>query len=339
MIKVAILGAGGMGRRHAANILKVGNAEVTAICSRTLASANRLNDSILAGKARCFDDFYTMLQQAQFDALYVCLPPFAHTGQIQKAAKAKKHLFVEKPLGLDGKEAMEMAALAKKNRIVSQMGFNMRFGGAALKLRSMIDDGSAGKPTLFHASFQCNALHAAWWRDAEKSGGQVVEQAIHLYDLATFFLGKPRTVSGLAGNLCHKQVNGFTSVDTSAAIIGFAGGAMASITTSDCAVPTRWRHSFTVVCEKVLAEFTDVNNAIFTCHDGKPAEAWSGREAPKPQEIKTTIDTCLEETRAFLDAIAHGGKPSADLAQGAATLNLVLAVMKSAKSGGTSIRL
>lgn len=339
MIRVAILGAGGMGRRHAQNILKVGNAQVTAVCSRTLASATKLNQDILADKAQCFDDFDVMLKQAQFDALYVCLPPFAHTGQIQKAAAAKKHLFVEKPLGLDGRKAAEMATLAKKNRIVAQMGFNMRYGGAAQKLKSMIEDGSAGKPTLFHASFQCNALHAPWWRDVKQSGGQVVEQSIHLYDLATFFLGKPRTVCGLAGNLCHKKVKGFTSDDTSAAIIGFAGGAMASITTSDCAIPTRWRHSFTVICEKVLAEFTDVNNAIFTCHDGKPAEAWSGRGSPKPQEIKTGVDTCLEETRAFLHTIAHGGKPSADLAQGALTLNLVLAVIKSARARGTPILL
>lgn len=89
VIKIAILGAGGMGQRHAQNILKVGNAEVVAVCSRSLASASKLNQDILAGKAQCFDDFDTMLQQARFDALYVCLPPFAHTGQIQKAAAAK----------------------------------------------------------------------------------------------------------------------------------------------------------------------------------------------------------------------------------------------------------
>ena len=339
MIKVAILGAGGMGHVHARNVLKVGNAQVTAICSRTLASANRLNDSILAGKALCFDDFDAMLEQADFDALYVCLPPFAHTGQIQKAAKARKHLFVEKPLGIDGATANEMAALAKKNRIVGQMGFNMRFGGAVQKLKAMIEDGSAGKPTLFHGSFQCNALHTSWWPDAKLSGGQVVEQSIHLYDLATFFLGKPTVVSGLAGNLCHKKVKGFTSDDTSAAIIGFASGAMASITTSDCAVPTRWSHSFTVICEKVMAEFTNANNAIFTCHDGKPAEQWANRQRPKPQEMKFDTDAQLEQTKAFLHAIANGAKPSADIAQGALTLNLVLSVIKSARSGGKAIAL
>ena len=67
----------------------------------------------------------------------------------------------------------------------------------------------------------------SWWRDRKKSGGQMIEQVIHLYDLATHFLGKPKSVSALTANLCHKKSKGYSSEDTSASIISFVGGAMA----------------------------------------------------------------------------------------------------------------
>lgn len=340
MIKVAVLGAGFMGQTHSKALLKTGRAEIVAVCSVPLESARKLNESTLSGKAECFDDFDEMLASADFDALYVCLPPFAHAGQIEAAARAKKHLFVEKPLGLDAKKAFAMAEVAKKSRVVTQIGYHMRFGTAVQKLKAMIDDGSAGKPTLFDATYQCNALHSAWWRDRRKSGGQMIEQVIHLYDLSTHFLGKPKSVSALTANLCHKKSKGYSSEDTSASIISFAGGAMASITASNCAIPTKWRGMFTVVCENITAEFIDHNSAVFTYHGGKPAEEWwpTGK-LPESQQITGDADAYLQESIAFLDAIEGRRKSSPDIAQGARSLELVLAASKSAAGDGKQIKL
>lgn len=338
MVKVAILGAGYMGKVHATALTKSGNAHVVAVCSKPFETAQLLCDTVLAGKAQAFEDFDKMLGSVDFDALYVCLPPFAHAGEIQKAAKARKHLFVEKPLGLDVRKAAEMAALASRGRLVTQMGYHMRYGAAVQKLKSMIDDGTAGKPTLFDGAYMCNALHTPWWRDRAKSGGQIVEQVIHLYDLAMHFLGKPRTVSALAANLSHRKVKAYSVEDTSAAIIGFQGGAMASITASNCAIPTKWRGLFTVVCENVTAEFVDHNNAIFTFHGGKASEEWwpTGK-FPEAQDVKGEADAYLEEDKAFVAAVAQRKPLSADLKQGLRSLQLVMAAYKSATAGGKQV--
>jgi len=338
-MRVAVLGAGFMGQSHAKAVTKAG-AELVAVCSKPLDTATKLSQDITGGKAQCFDDFDAMLAGVDFDVLYVCLPPTAHKGEIAKAAKAKKHLFVEKPLGLDVTKAMAMAVAAKKARVVTQMGYHMRYGSAVQQLKAMIESGEAGKPTLFHGSFQCNALHKLWWQDVKQSGGQLVEQAIHVYDLAMYFLGKPTAVSALAGNLCHKKIKTYTVEDTSASLIRFAGGAMASITASNCAIPMQWRSAFTVVCEKLTAEFADPNTAIFTIHGGKPSEEWwtSGKK-PEVKEIKGDVDMYLAEDTAFLAALAGGKKSTANLQHGADSLQLVTAAMKSAKAGGKQIKL
>ena len=62
--------------------------------------------------------------------------PLPIPGRSEAATRAKKHLFVEKPLGLDSKKAVAMAELAKKNRVITQIGYHMRFGTAVRKLKA-----------------------------------------------------------------------------------------------------------------------------------------------------------------------------------------------------------
>jgi predicted dehydrogenase len=113
---------------------------------------------------------------------------------------------------------------------------------------------------------------------------------------------------------------------------------MASITASNCAIPTRWRGPFTVICEKVTAEFIDHNKAIFTCHGGKPAEEWwPTGEFPESVEIKGELDAYQEEDKAFIAAIEQRKQLGADLKQGAQSLKLVMSAFKSASAGGKRV--
>lgn len=329
-ITVGILGAGFMGTRHAHSLQKLQGVKVAAICSRPLRTARALASSMNGEGTRAFADFDRMLREVPLDALYVCLPPFAHDGQVEAAAGKGIHVFVEKPVALTTRRAVAMARAVKRSGVVGQVGYHMRFGGAVRRLKELIDNGKAGIPTLFDARYSCNSLHGAWWKDRRKSGGQVFEQVIHLYDLALHLLGKPRAASGFAANLCHRNIRGYTVEDTSASAVRFASGALANISASNCAVPMEWNNPFTVVCENLTATFTDEGNAEFVFTNGGET---------KRRHVRGSTDPYLAETKAFVAAVQGKGPRVATIEEGALGVRLVDSVLRSSRAGGAVIKI
>src|SRR5690606_5337314 len=126
--------------------------------------------------AAAYTDFTAMLDRECLDLLIVALPPFAHEGQVEAAAQRGIHLLVEKPIALTQEQADAMVAASRG--VVAACGFMYRFGAAVERWDQLRTAGATGRIAHFSASFHCNALHAPWWRDRTRSGGQMVEQLI-----------------------------------------------------------------------------------------------------------------------------------------------------------------
>src|SRR5438876_12438430 len=90
--------------------------------------------------------------------------------------------------------AGRMVAATDRAKVKTQVGFMSRFGEAVERVKALLDSGQAGAPGLMLGKYFCNALHAPWWREKEKSGGQIVEQIIHTYDIVRYLLGSPDSV-------------------------------------------------------------------------------------------------------------------------------------------------
>ena len=103
-----------------------------------------------------------------------------------------------------------------------------------------------------------------WWINVDLCGGQIYEQAIHVYDLCRYLMGEPKYAAGVMGNVCHNHIHNYTVEDVSASFAGFTNGAVAAITANNCEVPGEWIGRFKVVYEKVTADFRDFNHAVFT---------------------------------------------------------------------------
>ena len=88
-------------------------------------------------------------------------------------------------------------------------------------LKNYLQQRPAGERGFMTARYACNSLHSWWWRDKAKSGGQLVEQVIHIIDLTRFFLGEPIKVYSMQDNLFHRSDGEYTSEDTSATVIRF----------------------------------------------------------------------------------------------------------------------
>lgn len=328
-IRVGIIGMGNMGRAHGGNLAQMPQVEIGALCSQNAADA----ESFATEKGlSCpiFTDAYQMLEQVKLDAVYICLPPYAHDGQLEAAAAKGLHIFAEKPIALNVERARSMAKAVADNNVRTQVGYHMRFGGAVTQLKALMDQGVTGRPTLYTANYECNSLHTPWWIDVTKCGGQVFEQVIHLYDMALYLMGTPATVNGYTANLCHGDTPGYTVEDTSVSAIRFANGALGNITGSNCAVKNEWNGRFRIVFEHLVADFTDFNHATFI---------HTKDEEKRVEEISCDTNAMYDEDRYFMDVVAGKAPETATIAEGLIGLEMVNAVVQSSQTSGAPINL
>lgn len=322
--RVGLIGCGGIANAHAKVIQGLEQTRFVALCDVAGERAQDFNSRYADDAATVYTDYSEMFEREKLDIVYICLPPFAHRDEVEQAAQRGVHVFIEKPIALDMQLAERMVQAVESGGVQSQVGFMMRFGEAVEQAKALIDNGEAGAPGWALGVYRCNALHAPWWRDKSKSGGQIVEQIIHTYDIIRYLLGEPKSAYAVLDNLFHGDVEGYSAEDVSAATLQFQSGAVASIAGTNGAIPGKWQASFQLVCKNLTAEFADANHATLYRTDQEPIAT---------TQIDGTRNLMREETLDLLHAIETGGATRTPMSEGAKTLELVLAVAKSGQSG------
>ncbi len=323
--RTAILGCGGFANRHAENIVTMPERlELAAFCDINPQHAQTFAQKYAQG-AKTYTDFHPMLDEVKPDLLVICLPPFGHTDEVEAAAQRGIHVLIEKPIALASAQAWKMVEVAEAAKIKTQVGFMFRFGAAVTELKNLIESGKAGEVGLMSARYFCNSLHANWWRMRDKSGGQLVEQVIHMVDLMRYLMGDAQTVYSLQNNLFHKDVADYTVEDVSGTVMGFKNGGIGVIYASNGAIPGKWVNDYRVVARNLTAEFADANHATFT---------YTGGPYLQNVSIASDQDYYRLELLDLLNAIETGGETRTPIRQGALSLDLALAATRSAESGG-----
>ncbi|SDG58466.1 Gfo/Idh/MocA family protein [Pelagibacterium luteolum] len=321
-LKLCLLGAGGIANRHAQAAAEMAERfTISGVCAPTLPGAEAL--ATLHG-AEAFTNCDEMLDTLRPDLMVIAIPPFAHAGELERAARRGVHLLVEKPIALNFKRAEAMVSAVEESGVVAACGFMYRFGAAVERWQALRADDATGAPGHFSGHFHCNALHAPWWRSREKSGGQMVEQLIHIVDLCRLMLGEPDTVYARAANLFHRGVEGYDIEDVSAMVLGYDDGRVGVLGASNSAVPGQWRKSWQIVAQDMTGVFTDFNAAEF----------FSVANPQSPERIAVTQDVFVAQLRDVADAIFNSTPPRVPLREGLLSLRVVLAAARSAHTGG-----
>ncbi len=324
-LRIGILGCGNFANVHA----KIAQGlpeqlQLAAFCDPTEAKAKAFAEQY-APDAAVFTDHHAMFERGRLNGVIIVIPPFAHTDEVDAAAQNGIHVLIEKPIALQADQAWAMVEAAETAGIKTQVGFMFRFGEAVEQFKALQASGQTGEIGLMTARYFCNALHADWWRRRDKSGGQVVEQVIHMFDLLRYLAGDAVSVYSRQENLFHKDVPDYTIEDVSATIIGLKGGGMGVIYATNNAIPGKWINDYRVVAHRLTADFTNANNAVFTHTDreGNPV---------------TTIESNKDYRRAllldFVNAIRTDGVTRTPIREGAKSLDLVLAARRSAETHG-----
>ena len=244
-LRTAIIGCGGFAHRHAASLQTLSDDfEMVAFCNRTISKADEFSEQYTGGKAPSFATHQELFEAVPLDVVVISLPPYAHTDQVAMAADRGIHVFIEKPIALSSEQGWAMVEAAEAAGIVTQVGFMFRFGEAIERLKGLIASGESGPVGLMSARYFCNSLHSEWWRSREKSGGQLVEQVIHMVDLMRYLMGEAVTVYSRQENLFHQDRADYTVEDVSATVFSFKNGGIGVIYASNGAIPGKWTHDY-----------------------------------------------------------------------------------------------
>jgi len=325
ILKTAILGCGGFAHRHAGNLVaQADKFELVAFCDRHAERAQAFAGQYTAGRAAVFTDHREMFDRADLDLCVICLPPYGHSDEVELAAARGVHLLIEKPIALTIEHAWRMVEAAEAAGIKTQVGFMFRFGAAVERLKELVVSGEVGPIGLMSARYFCNALHAPWWRDRSKSGGQLVEQVIHMVDLMRYVMGDAATVYSLQNNLFHRHMPDYTIEDVSGTVIGFKSGGIGVIYATNGAIPGRWINDYRAVARGVTVEFSDANHATFTYTAGLEL---------RTETVASDAGYHLRELLDLYTAIVEDRNTRTPIREGARSLELALAARQSAERG------
>ena len=320
-LRTAILGCGRFARKHVVHLAALEEISLVGFCDAFFESADNYNQEFTQGIGRVLTDYEQLFTDLELDLAYICLPPFAHGNEVELACRNGVNLLIEKPIALNTDLALSMAKQVRESGIKCQVGFMYRFGKAALWLKNYLQQRPPSERGFITARYACNSLHSWWWRDKAKSGGQLVEQVIHIIDLTRFFLGEPIKVYSMQDNLFHRSDGEYTSEDTSATVIRFDSGGMATVSATNGAIPNRWDYDWRFFSGDLTADFSDANHAIF--HHTKEKE-----------HLATTVaaedDLYLAETLDLLAAIREDRDPRVPIEEGVLSLKLALAAAQAA---------
>lgn len=223
-MNVALVGTGYIAGRHAAalkameNITIVGHVDITKEIAQIAADT-------WGGNA--YDSVAELLQHEQVDAVWVCVPPFAH-GDIETTfLETGVPMYIEKPVGVDMELPSKIGqAIAGKQAIVN-VGYYWRCLEVLPKLRAMLAE---TPPQMVRIAYHGPTAPAGWWRVKAKSGGQVVEQATHLIDTARVLLGEAQVEKALTAHHERAAFPGADIATSTAALLQFEGGLFGTFT-------------------------------------------------------------------------------------------------------------
>jgi predicted dehydrogenase len=319
-LRTAILGCGKIARRHAEALASLEKVKLVGFCDQAIENAISFNESF--GPGEVFNNHEQMFSHLNLDLVYICLPPYAHTNEVELACKHGVHFLIEKPIALSMGQANQMAEHVHASGVKCQVGFMYRHGEAVKWLKEYMRNSLTSGAGFMRASYSCNSLHRDWWRDKTKSGGQLVEQVIHLLDMARFFLGEPCQVYSVQRNLFHTGIKDYTGEDTSATTICFESGGIAVIAATNGAIKNRWDYDWRVVLPTLTADFTDANHVVV--HN-------TSQEWTSTLTVASEKDLLVSQALDLISAIREDRPPLVSIEEGVRSLNLALSAVHSAQ--------
>jgi myo-inositol 2-dehydrogenase/D-chiro-inositol 1-dehydrogenase len=322
-IRTAVIGVGNRGGFGLQMILQQPDVAVTALCDIKPDHLDKAATLAARDKPKTFSDYRRLLDLKDIDAVYIATPCDLHVTMAVAALQAGKHVYCEKPVGIEPRSIGELVRTARSSKTVFQVGQQMR---SELRLRQTIDkihEGIAGKIIMVKAQRHAgddldhNGPSKEWFFNAARSGDVLVEMAVHNLDECNWAIGsRPERAAGFGGTLLWKDdPPGRTNMDGYSLTYDYANGVKLSFTQvffHPRGMPGGGQYTY-VYGEKGAI---DVDSATFYPRGRKSSPQVLAEKVDEPRDAHFA---------AFFECIRTGRKPPADITIGAtAALTAIL---------------
>jgi predicted dehydrogenase len=334
-VRLAIVGTGMVARYHAQAIAATPGAQLVAT-SRS--DPSKAAAAVAEFGVPCETSYERLLARPDVDAVAICTPSGAHAAQTIAAARAGKHVLVEKPMALTTEDADAMIAACRDAGVRLGVALQRRTEPAYQAVRTAITEGVLGSTVMGLALIPYHRTQAyydsAAWRGtwAEDGGGALMNQGIHIADLLLWFMGDVDEVQARVATVSHD----IEVEDDLAATLRFKSGALGSILATTAAAPG-FPHRVEVYGTRGGVQL-----------EAEAIVRWEGEAAPKVDDAlrpgtasagagsSPTGITATGHARVLADfvaAIREGRAPLISGEEGRRSLALVLAIYQAARTG------
>ncbi|MFP5077901.1 glycosyltransferase [Rhizobium sp. YIM 134829] len=312
-LRIGFIGAGGIANRHLDILAGFEDVALVAFSDPDL---GRAEAAAMRFGAKAFADHRAMLDAVPLDAVYVCIPPFAHGAPEHDLIARGIPFFVEKPVSLDLGTAEAIAAAIAEKNLITAVGYHWRYLDIVDEARGLLAENPA---QLLSGYWLDSTPPPQWWWKEDQSGGQMIEQTTHLLDLARFLIGEVTDVYGRTGHKDRPDYPGLDVPTTTTASLTFESGVIANIA-STCLLGWNHRVGLHIFADRLAIELTD-RDIMIDVGRGRPVRGADG-------------DPVWREDRDFVDAVRGiENRIRCPYHDALATHRLALAVMASARSG------
>ncbi len=229
-LKVGIVGAGRIGKVHAASITyHIPQAEIVRVTDVIGDAAKALAETY--GVPAYSTDYMDIINDPAIDAVLVCSPTPTHADIAIAAMQAGKHVFCEKPVDLTIEKIQKTAEVAKQAGVKLQIGFNRRFDHNHGKVHKLAKDGALGNIEIIKITSRDPEPPSPEY--AASSGGLYIDMMIHDFDMAMFLAGSDvKEVYAMGTSLVDPRIGQAGDVDTAIVTLTFENGALGVIDNS-----------------------------------------------------------------------------------------------------------
>jgi len=312
MIKIGCIGTGGICGVHLRYLKKRDDVEIVALCD---VKKENLERRLKEFGGQGFADFNEMLERTELDAVWLCTPPQVRREPLLACADRGIPVLCEKPVERSLERAEEIAGELKKRNAHVQIGYVFRPMPTVERLKKeMADD----KIHLVQSFYGCNISlkrgSPVWFYDKELSGGALVDQATHNFDLLRMLIGEVTEVRGIASNPAHAKEKGYTIDEVIALSFLFENGTAGGHVHTW--VGDTWRNEILLSGRKRVYRL-DLGGDVLTVDEGNESRTFRQDQGRMYEH----------QNARFLEMVASGDWSSnpCDYSDGVATLKLTLA--------------
>ena len=330
---VGIVGAGTIGKVHAAELSGVEGAKLVAVAEpheeagRGLAKAH--------GAEWC-PNLEGLLARSDVEVVVLCTPSGLHSDEAVAAARAGRHVITEKPMAITLDGADRMIGACREAGVTLSVIFQYRFNRDALRMKRALDAGLFGRPVLCNALVHWHRTQAYYdekggWRGTWRldGGGALMNQSVHAVDLLQWLLGPVESLCAFTETLAHD----IETEDLATAALRFHGGAMGVIQGTTCADRD---YPLKVELRGTEGGATFEGTRLTGWHPNRDEEALSeGELALFPDSADERFGAAHgRQLHEIFDALREGREPPVPGNEARKAVEIILGIYRAARSGG-----